>query len=452
MFGARPQWAREPRGATAVLITTALCLALSGCTSDSHRPQLKPNRITEGFISQKFMNQLTADLAAKKKDQFLANFAEPARSAVALWWDNLAALGTTIGVVADSNPGPLLDENRNVTLKIVAGARNSLDPVNADIQKQKVVPATEYQVVVHVDEATKTPIITSWVSLDHAPWDEGKRLYVRKMGDVVVAGYPEERAAVDGIASAAKKAADYDLALYRAVGSDLLHQTGFVVFTSASLAIRGRWFQSGDDTKGRIVEPAGTSVPLIGASTRTGDATAEDGGIAARVIVQPDLGSGETAILVHEFVHANLTSRGAIWGSGDEQMPAWISEGIARLVEDTYRSSPDPTRQVYSAQVLKDSLASLSKSKLTGALPTDDQMHNGADVSQWYDVAASVYYYIGHTYGIYKAYYAAEAAYGTGNTPFDNVIKSADKNGTPTMYDPSVIKRDWKRWLTETYG
>jgi hypothetical protein len=233
--------------------------------------------------------------------------------------------------------------------------------------------------------------------------------------------------------------------LYRATASSLLHQPGFVVFTSASSATRNRWFRSGDQLKGWIEDPLGISVPLSGASTRTGDAAPENGGIAARVVVRPDLGSEEPAVLVHEFVHANLTSRGAIWGSGDESMPAWI-------VEDTYRSSPDPTRQVYSAQVLKDSLASLPKNKLTGALPTDDQLHNGADGSQWYDVAASVYYYIGHTYGIYKAYSAAELSYGTGDTPFDNVIKSVASNGTATMYDPRVIKRDWKRWLTETYG
>jgi hypothetical protein len=453
MFGARARRSTAPgRARVALLGALAGCLVVTGCGASGAPGEVAPSkRLAESFNSDDLMNQLSAALTAKDKNRFLAVCAESIRPTVALWWDNLAALGTTVGVVADAAPGVATDENGNATVKIAAGARVSVDPINADLKREKAAPTTEYQLKVHVDEATRKPTITSWVSIDHAPWDAGKRLYVRKMGSAIVAGYPEERAAIDRVASAAKKAADYDIALYRSAGPNLLYQKGFVVFTSASAATRDQWFGSAARRKGLIGDSDGTTLGMPTASTNSGEPFLENSTAAARVVVRPDRSATElTTILVHEFVHANLMPRSSIWGSGDGSMPAWIAEGIARMVEDTYRSSPDPTRTSYSAQFLKDSLSTVSKDKLTGVLPTDQQLY-GPGIAQWYDVAASVYYYIGHTYNLGKMFSAADSGY-SGSDPFANVIKSADSKGYLTMYDASVIKQGWKNWLAETYG
>jgi hypothetical protein len=123
------------------------------------------------------------------------------------------------------------------------------------------------------------------------------------------------------------------------------------------------------------------------------------------------------------------------------------------LKDHTYLSNPDPTLQHYSAQRLKDSLATIPKNKLTGVPPTDDQLYGGThdDGRQWYDVAASVYYYIAFKYSAFKALAAAQESYADG-VPFARVINTVGSNGTATMYDPTVIRQGWQAWLAQNYG
>jgi hypothetical protein len=430
-------------------------LAVAGCGGPSAGSDgAAANRQPISFNPQPLLDELTAALAAKNRDGFLAPFAASAKPAAASWWDNLAALGFTTGAVATLRPGVTIDRSGNATMTIIAGARSDLDPVNADLKRENAVPTTEYEIGLRLDDGAKTPVITSWTSVQHAPWDDGKSMYVRRLDTVVVAGYADERAAVDQVADAAKKAADYDIAYYRSVAATLLHQPGFVVFTSASQSVRNLWFSGGTQPRGWTGEADGRSQPLPGISTHLGWAQPVLSTVAARVVVRPDLGDQETSTLVHEFIHANLASRAAAYyGADGQSMPAWVSEGIARLIEYTYLSNPDPTLQHYSAQRLKDSLATVPKNKLTGVPPTDNQLYGGTqdDGRQWYDVAASVYYYIAFKYSAFKALAAAQESYADG-VPFAKVINTVGSNGTATMYDPTVIRQDWQAWLAQNYG
>ena len=92
---------------------------------------------------------------------------------------------------------------------LAGGAQPPLDP--ADSQGRPDVPLTRYRIGLHFARPGAIGQITSWQSLDHAPWDQGT-LYVRKDTHVVVAGPAAESGVVlDRERTVAETAAAYDI-------------------------------------------------------------------------------------------------------------------------------------------------------------------------------------------------------------------------------------------------
>jgi hypothetical protein len=172
-----------------------------------------------------------------------------------------------------------------------------------------------------------------------------------------VIGYPGDKSAVDATVRAAAAAAHFDLTLFSDNSPRIVHQSGFIVFVSADPVRRRQWFSAGPQPTGWSADPAGMTWPLPGSpEVAKGISLSAVGG--ARVVVGPGLGSNETPVLVHEFVHdVYATDAIRVFGNGDN-VPAWTVEGVARLIEAICRTKVLRSRSggnytVYSSSVIE---------------------------------------------------------------------------------------------------
>jgi hypothetical protein len=159
-----------------------------------------------------------------------------------------------------------------------------------------------------------------------------------KSAHAVVAGPPSEKAQIDRAAPVAERAAVWLRGFFQQAGKVKdMHENGFVTFVTDDDASRARWFVSTKyRPKGWFADPddvGGTATPLM--SPRTLEvkvSTLPSGG--SRIILNPaELRSPVQAqcTLVHEFVHANYAIDDLWSWGGDEPIPPWVVEGLARF-------------------------------------------------------------------------------------------------------------------------
>lgn len=403
-------------------------------------------------------SSLSHDIQDKDRAAFLKLVAPAARPAVAMWWDNLAAIGFDNGAIGPENGAFLrADSAGNVTLTVRAGTHSPLDPMD---ESKAMVPAETYRVGVHFASGAATGEIISWKPLGNAPWDSGTRLYVRKGQRVVVAGYQNDAALVRQTVPLAEAAADYDIRLFNAINSnDLEGVRGFVVFVSGNAQVRERWFRTGPQPKGWSGDGfGGLTFPMPGMDGLTDiighgiQGSAVGGG---RVVIVPysQLGetpAAETSVLVHEFVHVILApSNTGLYADGQDAVPAWTAEGIAVAIERVHDFSSD-TKSTWNFHLLTGDIAALPGRFRSGALPTNKQIYNGsaADGKSWYTVAGSVYEYIAIKYGMNQMLASAVLLYSQDTTPFGNVLRRTNSDGSYTYYPASTIRNGWRSWLS----
>ena len=399
------------------------------------------------MVTDTLFRTLTADLQAHDEAKLLSLVAPAARPAVQAWWQNLNAIGYTTGVIipTGSNSVVNLDRQGDGTLTVLAGAHNTYDPVSSQ-NKDPDIPCERYQLGVHFASATAIGQITSWHPLNDAPWDQTTRLYVRTAPHLVVAGLPGDKALVNQILPEAEAAANFDGGLLSHVNANDLHQDGFIVFAGTA-----NWFSTGPQTAGwPQAYQDGRTVPLTGAigdmtGITTGIASGTTGG--ARVMVT---GSQSTAQLVRLFMLDILApdDSGLIGGFAPPTLPQWTLQGIADAVQGLYAANPNPVLTHYNFSALTAELRALPASYRSGQLPTSKQLSSGTATARkdWNAVAASVYAYIGSSYGMNQMFGSAALLYTGEPTPFGNVLASS-KGGTYRFYASATMKDRWRAWL-----
>lgn len=408
--------------------------------------------------------RLTTDIQGHNEKDFMSLVAPGAQPAVRTWWDNMAAMGYSTGLImpTDKSDQVNLDPKGDGTTIALAGTHNALDPLDND--KKPDVPLERYQIGLHFSAPKAIGQITSWKPLGNAPWDQGK-LYVRKSGNVEVVGQASESAVVDETLPIAQTAADYDVGLINHVHPTDLRQEGFVVFVSGDPAVRNRWFTTTKQPSGW--PPAQSSgltaqLPGPGASADTNwpvGNLAKDTTGGARVIITPfENQSGgtkqvETAELVTRFAIDILSASNQDLFAGlapPPSIPDWATEGFGVAFEAAYYGNTNPAPDSYNFKVLNDEIRKLPATYKTGDLPTATELYNDSDdvETNWRLVAGSVYAYIATKAGMGQMLASAELMWTQFADPRGNVLKSSDGKGTLTFFDKNTIISGWKAYLT----
>ena len=411
--------------------------------------------------------KLTGYLAARDEAGFLGLASAGARPALKTWWDNLQAIGFTTGAVIPTTSHDVVrvDREGDGSTVVLAGAHSPLDP--ADHNGKPDVPLTRYRIGLHFAGPAATGQITSWQSLDHAPWDQGT-LYVRKGPHVVVAGPAGDSALVDQTVPIAEAAADYDIGLVNHVNfQDLAQQQGFVVFVSSDAAVRNHWLTPVKQPSGwpprflgaQVFQLPGPGTTQVDAASAGSIADGSTGG--ARVVTGPysqdgngGKPQGQTVTLVRDFMLSILAAHNQALANGLPaiRVPSWPQEGLAVAVQDLFEANTNPAPARYDFSALTAVLRSLPASYKTGALPTSGRQLYGSSLGtdeNWNDVAASVYAYIELKHGIGQMLASAILLYTRYAKPFGNVLGpgSDPGKGRYVFLTSASVKAGWKAWL-----
>jgi hypothetical protein len=452
-------------GAVAVVLVFAILqVTVLSSSSGTAVAAAKPLLPAQAFPDTLF-TRLTTDIKTQNKKDFLSLTAASAKPAVTTWWDNLAALGWSTGLIMPTNKFDQvnLDGDGNGTTIALAGMHNSLDPLNHD--KQADVPLEQYQVGLHFSGIKAIGQITSWQGLGNAPWDQGK-LYVRKGARVVVAGPAAESAVVDETLPLAETAAEYDVGLVDNVHNTDIRQTGFVVFVSHNATTRSKWFSTTKQPSGWPPYSTSLTAQLSGPAA-SADQTWKLPGLAqdvtggARVVITPwqDENGGnaslETAELVTRFAQDYLSSdnqyqASITGGSTAPVIPAWAIEGFGVAFEAAYESNNNSSPDKYSFSKLNQALKELPASEKTGTVPTAKQLYDSDDATEQDArvVAASVYAAIGTKYGMAQLLGSAGLMWTGPADPRGNVLDaSSSTNENFEFFTQSTIQSDWEAYL-----
>jgi hypothetical protein len=399
------------------------------------------------MVTDDLFRTLTKDLQAHNEAGLLSLAAPSARTAVQTWYQNLNAIGYTTGLIIPSVSNSVVDLNSqgDGTITVLAGTHSTYDPAS---NSEPEVPCEQYQLGLHFASATAIGQITSWHPLGDAPWDHGVRLYVRTANHVVVAGLPSDSAQVNKILPLAAAAANYDGNAISHVNSHDLHQDGFILFVGPSAT---GWFGTGPQPSGwPQAYQGGLAFPLPGA---TGDMTGIASGIyasytgGARVVVTPGQTAGQ---LVRLFMLDILAAddEGLTPGFKPTPVPEWTLQGLADAMQGLYQANSSPTPAHFNFSALTAAVRALPARYRSGQVPSGKQLFGGtaATRADWNAVAASVYAYIGRTYGMNQMFGSAALLYTAEPTPFGNVLASS-KAGTYTFYGTKTLKARWRDWL-----
>jgi hypothetical protein len=326
---------------------------------------------------------------------------------------------------------------------------------------------THYRIGLHFSGPGSTGQITSWQPLDHAPWDTGSRLYVRKAQYVTVAGPPDDRALVDQTRPAAETAAAYVIKLMGGAAQNFLNQRGFVLFVSGSATVRDSWLATTAQPSGwppqflgaRTVQLAGPGMSadndvLLSKSSGVNAVAVNTMG-GARVVFAPTAREtlhDEAVTLVRVFmldVMAALDESPASIVS-IQQVPSWPEEGLAVAVQSLFEANPGLLPRHFSFKVLTAELHRLPRSYRSGKLPTTRQLFGPSVAADedWGYVAASAYEYIGDQTDLGLMMVSGLEVYAEQTTPFGNVYKSGTGPRDLKNFGIHSIKTfGWAPWL-----
>jgi hypothetical protein len=385
------------------------------------------------MVTDTLFRTLTSDLQAHNETGFLSLTAPAVRPTVRTWWQNISAIGYTTGVVipAGSNSVVDLDQQGNGTIAVLAGAHSALDPLS---DSDPDIPCERYLLTLHFATPTAIGQITGWRPLASTAVDQ-EDLYVRTGNHLVVAGPVTDKAAVNAIAPLAEAAANYTGNLVSHVNANDLHQDGFVVFVS------------GDTAQAQVLVLPGASGDMTGIAT--GISAGVTGG--ARVIIpatQETVQETSTAQLVRLFMLDILApdDEGLASGLTPPAVRQWTTQGLADAVRGLYAANPNPLRHDFS--VLMAAVKALPAPFRTGQLPTNRELSSGS--KDWGLVAASVYTYIGRTYGMNQMFASAALLWTGEPTPFGNVLASS-KDGTYDFFASATVEDGWRAWLASLH-
>ncbi len=411
-----------------------------------------------GVDAGQLFGALTAALDRHDRAGFLRRFHGAAATSAGQWWDNLEAIGFeggAVGTYRNRGDSVALDRTGDGTLPIVlAGVHADSDRVGAD--GARFVPTTAYRWGVHYSSGRLT--VTSWTSLQQAPWDCGCRLHVARQGAAVVAAYPAEATLADDVVGSLAAALDWTATFGASVDATWPPLTGAVAFVTAQPTLMSGWFRArrADDPDRNAYW--GHPPPAFTYYLRSYDGPApgiQHGGdyAGARILLGPDALEGTTEFLVHELVHYRLSSDAT--ADGFLTTNAWLEEGVAQMVQQIYVGTPAEAVAMADWSVgTKESGVGITGDRLDRDFhdrpPTAAQLYAADRNSRffWYQIAASVYNYLAVRYGLTVSLDVATAAH-AGRSPFE-LVPDPDRP-THTLAEAKV-QRAWAAWVRATYG
>jgi hypothetical protein len=420
--------------------------------------------------------QVSAVLQHHDRAGFLALATDvTTRSKMAMWWDNVDALGFTFGGAAPSGTSTAASD-RHVDLGI--GLHNPLDGTSTSAGGVTVPnsPTTWYRLTSAPGNGCLQRI-AQWQDLSNAPWDEAERLTVVRTPHAVVAGPLSVASTVRRVAREAEKAARWDFSFFTKNNGqrylDHLRQKGFVVFVPATDTQAAQWLRGyrAQSPSGWTADPtqfAGLTFPLESPQYPTRDTLPDTPGGpppyqdtyvpagGARVIVDRTAtrlnDRGLEATLVHEFVHDLLSTYNTGFYFGSKGVDAAVTEGAARLLETYFYDSPDcyckHHGQLPRAFVTLKVELRKHFGLFHGRYPTDAQLYggNGRLANYYYDLAASTFDYEVYSGGVPFGLQTMVDAYINGGGPFDGVFLRY-RGHTAIFANARSEQRKWARWL-----
>ncbi|MBS3183153.1 hypothetical protein [Leucobacter manosquensis] len=318
------------------------------------------------------------------RELFLSYAEGDAQAQLALWWDNLSALGWTTGFIA---PNTDADGSQLVNIGVDLGfPANEMRGSGAADAGLILTQGSYYRIT--TTGSGDSLRITSFVPRDVIqPWDDGK-IYVERRDHVVLFALEDERELVTRTIDEAEEAAVTTLELATRMGGDV-PQTGFTSGITASNERLERWrYGNLEKPEGEIdaagfarssYRPQGSEI--IDPSIATGQAT---GGTT--VVLGPGADFDRRAVFIHEFAHAihYTAAPSQSWATSTAAL-----EGFARYAE--YASG---AAQFIAYPELKAAVASLGVDVFS-----DERIYQEAGALEAYDAAGSYYLFVAENGG-----------------------------------------------------
>ncbi len=401
---------------------------------------------------------LTAALSKHDRAAFLRRFTGAAVKAAGQWWDNLDAIGFdrgAVGTYRNRGDSVALDPDGGGTLPVVlAGVHAESDRVGTD--GARFVPTTAYRWGVRYSAGRLT--VTTWASLQRAPWDCGCRLHVARKGGAVVAAYPAEGALADDVVGAVADALDWSTTFSNSVDASWPRLTGAVAFVTAQPTRMAGWFRTrtsdDPDRDGYWAHPPPAYTYYLPGYDGAAAGIHHGGDFAgARIVLGPDALEDTTEQFVHELVHYRLSSQAT--GDGFLTTNAWVEEGVAQMVQQIFVGTTAEAAAAGDWVVgTKELGVGITADRLNHDFhdrpPTTAQLYAADRNSRffWYQIAASVYDYLAVRYGLKVSIDVATAAH-AGRSPFELV---PDPDRPSRTLSSTTVQRAWAAWVRETYG
>lgn len=358
------------------------------------------------------------NLALQKKDRdlFLSHAEGDALQQLALWWDNMEAIGFTTGYV--------LPTGNQVSIGVDLGfPANELRGSNTADAGLILPFGQDYEVT--TEERDDDIVITSFRQIGAPmPWDEGE-LYVAKRDHAIVYGLADERSLVDSSADSAEAAASKLLEMATQLGSTV-PQKGFISAVTAQEERLQRWHATSEGlteisgfARAAFQPSAPSSImdPRLASGGRIGGTSVVLGPSAFSE--GPDYTG---AVFIHEFAHA-LHNSALTTRDGTTRIAPF--EGFARWVE--WQSGYG---QFTPSDALKQHVAALG----AGAF-ANEVIDNNNTASLGYQAAGSYYMFVAQNGGDPWAL-AIDAA-----RSFESLDRVA------TTQNPAFDVAAWQQWM-----
>ncbi|KTR85610.1 hypothetical protein [Leucobacter chromiiresistens] len=364
---------------------------------------------------------LNTALQTHDRELFLSYAEGDAQQQLALWWDNLSAIGWTTGFIT-----PTTDEdgsqlvNIGVDLGFPANEMRGSGTADAGLI---LTQGSYYRITTSgSDDALR---ITSFVPRDIIqPWDEGK-IYVERRDHVVLFALEDERELVTRSIDEAEEAAATTLELATRMGGQV-PQTGFTSGITASNERLQHWRYGNREQPEGEIDAAGfarslyrpsQSSELIDPTIATGNAT---GGTT--VILGPGADYDRRAVFIHEFAHAihYTAAPSQSWGTSRAAL-----EGFARYAE--YASGAS---EFVAYPELTSAVASLGVEVFT-----DDRLLQEATAGVAYDSAGSFYLFVAENGGDPWA------------LAVDSVTEGRPIAEVAAEMSPALTAEKWQQWV-----
>ncbi|MGX5695410.1 hypothetical protein ACWKWP_04360 [Agromyces soli] len=279
------------------------------------------------------LTDMNLALDAGDREAFLAPADGAARDALGLWWDNMAALGSTGGAVWPETFAAAGEKpNRMLLGAALPFAESSANGSGRARAGQRVVQGVPYSVVITSD-GNGSARITAFEPADHPwPWDEGP-IYAVQSGHSTVYGLEEERALVDAAAAVVEQSAVEALEIADERSEEEIPLAGFTVAITDDEARFQRWRGGKRDDEGAGFKAGGvaqsTALPTFAGYGMPDDLAHDDYASTMLVALGPGSAVARADATRHEFMHVIQHTMAPVIPGFTDISPA-VSEGFAR--------------------------------------------------------------------------------------------------------------------------